>query len=62
MHMSLPAVVVSTLLLLTWGILILRHSRRSRRARESWRKLTRSYPDLDRELDEIWQRLLTRAC
>ena len=59
MHVSIFGVVISSVLLMAWGVLRL-YSRRSARRmsarRTDWRELVRRYPDLDRDLDRFWYR------
>jgi hypothetical protein len=61
MHFSLATVVVCAIVLVTWLTLYCwnrakSRSHRFRQRRQDWEALARSYPDLDTELDQIWQR------
>jgi hypothetical protein len=58
MHASWINLAADLAELLAGGLVILycrAGLRRDRVVRTSWHKLVRAYPDLDRELDTIWQ-------
>jgi hypothetical protein len=60
MHISMTVVLACAVVFSAWSILALyglRRARLIRRRRQNWKVLKRRYPDLDRELDDLWQRL-----
>jgi hypothetical protein len=59
MHVSWISIVADAAILLAGGLAALYCClgvRPSRAVRARWEDLVRRYPDLDRELDAIWQR------